>query len=403
MEIKRLNADFGNSTNNFLIDSYYFEIPTCVAEISKEQAEGVFTNSVEDVDDLLDRLLISTVLNDEEHYYMVGKLAENNPYANTHVGKMHDKIESNIPYAVFLAAMAYFHKLKGEKEIAEIKVDSMKMMLPIWLLKKEDKFSIGQSKMQNRFMGEHNVKLLTAGMETELTINVERSKCYIESEVGRWALKYKMANDQEKEVTAIEKRLESKMFDNHNTVLVDIGGGSADAVLLAKSLNTPVSKDSFQVIQIVPFLGRLESLWKEKLLEHFTDLRSLEKFIVANYKNQKYVLKNQNTGEKFDLTEPIVEMLREYSKLLVYKVMEAFNNKTKDALKFVYFGGEAPILSPYIKEAVEQMTNEEIMENNHYFLSGLIDGDESEIFKPTARTINLSALEILSLNELKQG
>lgn len=81
--------------------------------------------------------------------------------------------------------------------------------------------------------------------------------------------------------------------------------------------------------------------------------------------------------------------------------MDAFNNKTKDVLKFIYFGGEAPILAPYIKEAVEQMTNEEIMENNHYFLSGLIDDDESEIFKPTARTIILVALEILSLNEMK--
>ncbi|PKR83069.1 Alp7A family actin-like protein [Heyndrickxia camelliae] len=405
MKIERLNGDFGNSTNNFLVDSYYFEIPTCVAEVSKEKAESHFTNTVDDVEDLLDRLLISTVIDDVERYFMVGKLAEDNPYSNSHVGKMHDKINSPIPYAVFLAAMAYYYKVKNPdgENVAEIEVDNMKMMLPIWLLKKEDKFSIGQNKMANRFIGEHSVKLLTSGMETDLTISVKNSKCYIESEVGRWALKYKMINDKENNTTIIEKRIESKKFDDNETVLVDIGGGSTDAVLLAKGLNTPVSKDSFQVIQIVPFLGNLEKLLKEKLIEHFPDVRSLEKFIVANYKNQKYILKNPNTGNKFDLTEPIVEMLKEYAELLVYKVMEPFSSDAKGVLKYIYIGGEAPILAPYIKEAVKAKTNEEIMENNHFFLSEIFDDDKTEIFKPAARTINLAALEILSLNEKKSN
>lgn len=403
MKIERLNADFGNSTNNFLIDSYYFEIPTCVVEVSKEKAESHFTNTVDEVEDLLDRLLISTTIDDTDRYFLVGKLAEDNPYSNSHVGKMHDKINSDIPYAVFLAAIAYYHKVKNEdgENVAEIDVESMKMMLPIWLLKKEDKFSIGQTKMANRFQGEHTVRLLTSGMETELTIKVGNSKCYIESEVARWALKYKMVNDKEKHATIIDKRIESRKFDDNETVLVDVGGGSTDAVLLTKGLNTPVSKDSFQVIQITPFLGRLETLLKEKLIEYFTDLRSLESFIVANYKNQKFILRNQNMGTKHDLTEPIVEMLKEYAELLVYKMMEPFNNNSKGVLKYIYFGGEAPILSPYIKECVKKKTNEEIMENNHHFLGELLEDDKSEIFKPAARTINLAALEILSLNERK--
>ena len=399
MNIGRFNADFGNSTSNFLSDSYYFEIPTCVVEVTKEQADGLFPNAIEDTADLLDRLLISTTISDEERFFMVGKLAEGSPFANDHVGKMHDKISSNIPYATFLAAMAYAYKINSNDVAGEIEVENMKMMLPVWLLKKEDKFSIAQNKMVNRFIGEHTVKLLTAGMETELTINIKNAKCYIESEVGRWALKYKVVNDKEKGATVIEKRIEARKFDTNETVLVDIGGGSTDAALLAKGLGTPVSKDSFQVVQIEPFLGRLEKLLKEKLLQHFPDLRSLEKFIVDNYATQKYILKNPNTGDKYDLTDPIVQALQEYSNVLVHKVMNDFNGHTKGTLKFVYFGGEAPILEPYIKESVKRNTNEEIMENNHHFLSDLLEESTDEVFRPTSRTINLAALEILSLSE----
>ena len=400
MDISRFNADFGNSTSNFLSDSYYFEIPTCVVEVTKEQSEGLFPSAIEDTSDLLDRLLISTTIDGEERFFMVGKLAENSPFANSHVGKMHDKINSNIPYATFLAAMTYAFKVNSNSNnSAVIEVDNMKMMLPIWLLKKEDKFSIAQNKMVNRFIGEHTVKLLTAGMETELTIKVKKAKCHIESEVGRWALKYKVINDKAYNTTVIEKRIEARKFDNNETVLVDIGGGSTDSVLLPKGLGTPVSKESFQVVQIEPFLGRLEKQLKEKLLQYFSDLRSLETFIVNNYTTQKYILKNQNTGEKYDLTNPIVQMLQEYADVLVYKVMNSFNDNIKGVLKFVYFGGEAPILEPYIKESVKRITNEDIMENNHYFLSDLLEENTDEVFRPTSRTINLAALEILSLSE----
>lgn len=398
MNISRFNADFGNSTGNFLVDSYYFEIPTCIARLSKEQAEGLFTNTVEDSADLLDRLLISTIIDDEESFFMVGKLAETSPYANSHVGKMHDKINSVIPYVTFLAAMAYANKI-SEENSNNIEVENMKMMLPIWLLKKEDKFSTAQSKMANRFVGEHHVKLLTSGMETELTITVKNAKCHIESEVSRWALKYKILNNKKDNITVIEKRTESRKFDDNQTVLIDIGGGSTDAVLLAKGLNTPVSKESFQVVQVEPFLGRLEKLLKEKLLEHFSDLRSLEQFLVDNYSTQRYILKNYNNGEKFDLTGPIVQMLQEYADVLVYKVMESFKINTKEPFKFIYFGGEAPILEQYIKECIKRNTNEEIMENNHYFLTDILEDTKDEVFRPTARTINLTALEILSLNE----
>ena len=46
MDIKRQNVDFGNSIFQTLVDGYYYEIPTNVVEITKDQAEGHFPSSV---------------------------------------------------------------------------------------------------------------------------------------------------------------------------------------------------------------------------------------------------------------------------------------------------------------------------------------------------------------------
>ncbi|MGQ7178854.1 hypothetical protein ACUOA5_26975, partial [Escherichia coli] len=76
----------------------------------------------------------------EESYYVLGQLAEDNQLANSHVNKMHDKIKSPIPYISFLGAIAYYHALNADKEDDEVEIDYMSMMLPIWLLKREEKF-----------------------------------------------------------------------------------------------------------------------------------------------------------------------------------------------------------------------------------------------------------------------
>lgn len=401
MKIGRLNMDFGNSTNNCLVDGYYFEFPTTVVELSKEDAESMLTNASESKNDLKNRLLVSTIIDGEEKYFMVGKLAEDNPYSNSHVVHMHDKIKSNIPYVSFVTSLAYYYKINSEEhdDKGQIEVENMKMMLPIWLLKKEKQFSVAHSKMVERFVGEHKVKLCTPGFETEVTIKVENAKCYNESEVARWALSYKIINNPEKNGIEIVKREEAEIFKEHQVALNDIGGGSTDVVLLSEDLNAPIKRDSFEVIQITPYLGMLEKLLKEKLLEHFTDLRHLEKFIVDNYNKQKYILKNANSGKEFDLTEPIVESLREYAKLLSYKIMQPFSSNSKKELYYIYFGGEAPILKKYIQEAVANLTNEKIMEKNHLFLEDYLVKDDNEVIIPNARTINIIALEILSLNE----
>lgn len=402
MDIKRLNCDFGNSTNNFMVDGYYFEMPTNVVEISEKEASEMFVSAITEPKELLNRLVISTKFQDKEKFYLVGEFAEKSKLSNLHVNTMHDKIKSVIPYASFLGAIAYYTNLKSSKDDNIVNIDYMSMMLPIWLLKREEKFSIAESQMEKRFLGEHEVKIITLGMEKAIKINVEKAKCRIESEVARHAIKYKLVSD-DKSVIKIEKREELiNKFNDYEAVLCDVGGGSTDSVLLGKGLTAPKARDSFKVIDIEPFLGSLETLRKEKLLQYFHDLGALEKFIIANYKDQKYILKDDNTGEQFDFTDTIKEMLQEYSDMLILQIFNTFKTKDK-VIKFIYFGGESPVLKPYIKVSLREHMTEQAAENNHFFLDEILEEDKKEIFRPTARTINLSALEILSIDEMRNS
>ncbi|QWG81930.1 MULTISPECIES: ParM/StbA family protein [Bacillus cereus group] len=404
MNISRFNGDFGNSTNNFMVNGYYFELPTNVAPISKQEAETHFVDSITDPKDLLKKMLISTTIDGEEQYFLVGESAVSQTLSNVHVKRMHDKIKSPIPYVSFLSAVAYYHALKGNSESNEIEIDYMSMMLPIWLLKRESKFSIAQNKMADRFLKEHDVKVHTPGMERTLKIHVKQAKCKVESEIARHAIKYRMVKkDEASKTIAIEKRKSAVVFENSKVVLVDIGGGSSDAVELGVGLTTPTSRNSFKVIDINPFLGHIEEFRVEKLLEQFKSLRSFENFIVKNYSKKTYKLKNENTGEETDLTEQITSMLNGYAKSLVTQVLNEFiPTSSDDVLKFVYFGGEAPILEPYIKENLLKHMNAEAAKNNHFFLNDIIEQEDNEVFAPTARTINLNALELRSIDETKK-
>lgn len=400
MNIKRLNCDFGNSTNNFMVDGYYFELPTNVVEITQQRASKLQVNSIAEPKELLERLVVSTEVGKQEKYYLVGEMAELSKLSNNHVGNMHDKIKSIIPYVSFLSAIGYYNAINKDAKDDDVEIEYMSCMLPIWLLKREQKFSGAQKRMEERFIGEHRVKIMTFGMERELKIKVKNVKCRIESEVARHAIKYKMvASTGDRNSITIEKR-KNLEFSTDPIVLADIGGGSTDTVKLGKGLTAPQSRESFQVIDIEPFLGEIERLRKEKLLENFHDLSGLEKFIVKNYKQEKYVFRDENTGKYHDFTDEINEVLKEYASVLVTKFLNAFVPENGETIRFIYFGGETPILKPFIKLALLNHMSELAAETNHLFLNEIIEDDKKEIFKPTDRTINLTALEILSIDEM---
>lgn len=377
MNISRFNVDFGNSMYMNLIDGYYFEIPTNVVELSEEKAAGYFTSSIDDPEELLERLLISTTIDGKERFFLVGDIAEKEVLGNNHIKKLHNKVESHIPLVTFLAATAYYQAIKGKENNNEVTIEYFQTMLPIWLLKKLNKFSEMQERMAARFSGDHKVKVLTIGMEREININVKESKCRIESEVARWAIKKNFD---------LEDNKDAEQFKNYDVVLVDLGGGTDDLVLLPAGLKAPKNRDSFEYYTDVPFLSHLEDLRKNKLIEHFDEVRALEKFIYTNINKSKLERRDGNTGDTYDLTEPIKKSLKEYATIKITQSEGAFPAPKDSVYKYVYIGGVAPVIAESIKEVAEERYGRDIAENNH-------------IVHPEARKVNLFGLEILSRAE----
>src|SRR6478735_2506370 len=305
MDIKRQNVDFGNSIFQTLVDGYYYEIPTNVVEITKDQAEGHFPSSVNEPELLLQNLLISTTIEGVEKYYLVGDAAEKHVLGNIHINKLHNKTESDIPYVTFLASVAYYNILKGkDKEDNHVTINYFSTMLPIWLLKKTNKFS----------------------------------------------------------------EMQQKMAEHFETLIVDLGGGTVDLALLPAGLQAPKSRNSLKCLTDISYLKHIEKLRNEKLLEYFDDVRSLEEFIIANIHKAKMEQRDGNSGKKVDLTEPIHASLREYTQILLTKVENLFPSPKDKVYKYIYIGGLAPILQQFIAEQIDNMYGEEIREENHLFL-----------------------------------
>ncbi|MEC1237544.1 hypothetical protein P9B96_21990, partial [Bacillus paralicheniformis] len=305
---------------------------------------------------------------------------------NNHIKKLHNKVESHIPYVTFLAATAYYHALKSaEKKKKEdnyvednhVEIEYFQTMLPIWLLKRLNKFSEMQEKMAQRFIGSHQVKVLTLGMERDLEITVKDGTCRIESEVARWAIKKDFElNDQP----------DAKQFKNYDVVACDLGGGTDDLALLPAGLKAPKDRDSLVSNTEAPFLVHLENLRKNKLLEHFESVRDLEKFIYTNIQKTKMIRTDGNTGQKFDLTDVIKQSLIEYAEIKIAQIENAFTPPKDKEYKYVYFGGVAEVLKEAISKVTKVRYNSEISEENH-------------IVAENARLLNLYGLEVLSRAE----
>lgn len=379
-----MNKDSGNSLDMNLIDGYYVEIPTNVVEISKEETESHFVATINNPKELLSRLLISTTIpgEDNERYFLVGDEAAKHALANNHVNKLHDKITSHIPYVMFLSAVSFYHAINEQRESDDdtVNIEYFQTMLPIWLLKRTAKFSEAQNAMAERFTGEHQVTVHTPGMERTLKINVDKAACRIEGEIARLGIKKNFE---------LEDREEARQFDNNDTVLVDIGGGTIDLVLSPAGLKSPKNRDSMQPIDKLAYLSHIEKLRKEKFLEYFSDLRSFETFIVNNFQKPKMELVDGNTGKRVDLTDKIQSSLKEFAKILILKIQDVMPAPADKIYKYIYFGGVAPILETSIHEVIEEMYGAEIAQANHIFL-------------PDSRKLNLYGLEVKSRGEMLQ-
>ncbi|HDR7790898.1 ParM/StbA family protein [Bacillus cereus group sp. Bc252] len=384
MKITIMNKDFGNSLDMNLIDGFYIEIPTNVVEISKDEADSHFVATITNPKELLSRLLISTTMpgEDTERFFLVGDEAAKHALANNHVNKLHDKITSPIPYVMFLSAVSFYHAINEQHESDDniIEIEYFQTMLPIWLLKRTAKFSEAQNAMAERFAREHEVTIHTPGMEKTLKITVGKATCRIEGEIARLAIK----KDFE-----LEDREEARQFDNNDTVLVDIGGGTIDLVLSPAGLKPPKNRDSMQPIDKLSYLSHIEKLRKEKFLEKFSDLRSFETFIVNNFQKPKMELVDGNTGQRVDLTEKIRSSLKEFAKFIILKIQDVMPAPADKVYKYVYFGGVTPILESSIHEVIEEMYGAEIAQANHIFL-------------PDSRKLNLYGLEVKSRGEILQ-
>ncbi|MGG1152677.1 ParM/StbA family protein [Bacillus wiedmannii] len=384
MKITMMNKDSGNSLDMNLIDGFYIETPTNVVEISKDEADSHFVATITNPKELLSRLLISTTIpgEDTERFFLVGDEAAKHALANNHVNKLHDKITSPIPYVMFLSSVSFYHAINENRESDDntVEIEYFQTMLPIWLLKRTAKFSEAQNAMAGRFAGEHEVTIHTPGMERTLKITVKKATCRIEGEIARLAIKKNFE---------LEDREEARQFDNNDTVLIDIGGGTIDLVLSPAGLKSPKNRDSMQPIDKLSYLSHIEKLRKEKFLEKFSDLRPFETFIVNNFQKQKMELVDGNTGQRIDLTDKIRSSLKEFAKFLILKIQDVMPAPADKIYKYIYFGGVAPILETSIHEVIEEMYGAEIAEANHIFL-------------PDSRKLNLYGLEVKSRGEMLQ-
>lgn len=384
--IKRFNTDFGNSMFMSLINGYYVEMVTNVVEIDEERAEGYFVAPVETAEELYSNLLISTEIEGKTKYFLVGEAADQETLGNNHIKKTHDKLTSQIPYAIFLASCAYYYELKkneyGIKEdpeqTAEITIQYFSTMLPVWLLKNRgNKFSDVQKLMADRFAGEHHFTVLTPGMNKSFKINVEKSTCRNEGEVGRWALK---------KTFSLEDNPEASQFKSHDTIIADLGGGTIDCALLPAGLLAPRKRDDLQSIEDIPYLAHLEKLRKEKLVEHFATVRELDDFIVENIGKSKMERKDGLSGKTIDLKDIIHKSLYQYAKIAIEKIEDAFPAPKDKEYKYCYCGGVAGVLGEAVEKVIEQKYSRDIFERNH-------------VFPAEGRKFNLYGLEILSIKD----
>jgi len=378
---QRIVYDGGNSTVQALVDGKYTEMPSAFTEIPKEKVGEIFGQTV-DKDKFFDELVVRVKIGEDDRYFKLGIKAQNDHFGNEHINRLNDKTTSPGVYANILGLIAYINAYENgvpaEKK-AKIDVDYFSTMLPVWLVKSKPKFKDALEAMSKRFQGVQEVEILTPGWEHTAEIEFKHCETRIEGEIARLALKYTLEGNP----------LDSAArFKNCLTQINDLGGQTLDSAKLGKNLTKPAGRDDFNSFNDETYLGYLERFRKEKVNQHFNDVRSLEKFITENAKNKKYILKDPVTHDKTDLTAVIEEGLRGFVSIIVPKAMNMFRYNSSDVVTHVWIGGVAELLRTYIEEFIRASYKEEVIEN-HYF-------------PENARYLNLYGLEIDAKDELNK-
>lgn len=381
MYIKRWVADFGNSTTQMMVDGNYFEMTSSVYEISQKESDAIFAQPIS-ADDLLHNLVVCTEIEQKERYFKVGLKATQDILSSTHINKLHDKTESINVYMQWLGAIAYYHALQSpvdSEAAAHVKVDYFSTMLPTWIVKKADKFSIVLEKMANRFKGTHKVKLLTAGFQRDIEIEVIDAKCRIEGETARYALKRNL--DLNIKDTAAQ-------YDDVRAVISDLGGQTHDLSRLGKGLRRPASSDDFESFTDQSFLKTLEILRNNKLMTHFKHVHDLEGFIADNINKERFIYTDPVTLEPMDLTDPIITTLKSFARISAQKVIMTFEFKNGEKVKYIHIGGISQLLKKYILEALHELIGEAAALHH--------------IFPDDSRMLNIYGLEIVAKDDLNK-
>ncbi|MFT9494238.1 MULTISPECIES: hypothetical protein [Bacillota] len=376
LEIKRFNMDAGNSITASIINGSkdILELQTAIVKLSNSKAKDYITEKVAK-SDLKDSILIEV----NGQAYLVGKIAKSMAGNDLHINKeLHSKLTSDIPYIMFLASVSVYEAEENydSNEDTQLDIKYFSTMLPIFELKSAEKFSTVKEQMAARFQGEHEFKVLTPGCIKTIKINIEQSKCYEEGLTAKYGLQYNFD---------LTPNAVSGKFAGHNTVMVDIGGGTIDEVLLQIGLKPPKSRDDFQTITEVPYLGMIKDL-RERLRSYFKSARELEDFIVANHTNDEYIWVDGLNGNQVNLTEVIKGALTDYTDQIMDIILNSYPRlENGQFYKFNYFGGNAPILKEFILNHLQDKFSDHIVREYHH-----IEPDK------TARFLNLYGLEILS-------
>ncbi|RJX40959.1 hypothetical protein D3P09_02775 [Paenibacillus pinisoli] len=381
MNITNWVADFGNSVLQNMIDGHYFEMPSSISEISEVDFNGLFANSVQ-ADSLNEHLVVK--IQDEtlgERYFLAGKKAQAKLLGNAHIHTLHDKTTSMTVWVTWLASLALYHATKlPEKEDDLISVEYFGTLLPVWLVKKARSFKEKLSSMADRFQTELSYELVTPGFERKINLKVKFAQCRIEGENARHALKYDLEGNI---------RDDAERYKKAFTVINDIGGQSQDKCKLQPDLSGAETSDDFSSSTDQSYLAVLEKLRTDKLMDYFSNVRSLETFILDHVKTRNYVYKDPVKHAECNLTEIIEPVLHDFAEVAIQNALQSFSFQQGDTVYYVHIGGVNQALEEYMKEYLNGLLGEDVALKYH-------------IFPPESRKLNIYAMAIVAKNYTKR-